>query len=232
MRSLLRKEWLLLRSQKMMFPLFVLFGVFSGVTATTGAWVSMMLPMFVVFYLSTASLTMEYKYQGDRAMSALPVHRSEMVKAKYLFIALSTLSILALEILAMGLYDILVAMLGDFPTRAWEKLGVTYDPFPLGLIILSAIPAIIWVSFNFASYFVFGYLKSRYVNVWAFMAITIGFTTYKSVTDSKSSLGPETLALFKQPLAVGLAVTAALALFGISCILSMRFFSKRDLGNA
>jgi len=205
MKGLLLKDWYVLKSYCRIFLLLVLVyaALSSAFNSSSG---------FVVFYpcvlsgmISMTLLSYEEREKWNVYAATLPVSKAQRVSCKYLMSLFLSSTVLCVTLLS---HTVTMLAKHSFDISAISGLFITLVP-------LCLLPAALLLPFIFR----LGTEKGRmmYYAVFIFFAIAI---TYLSPEKALRAIGKLTGAVI---------LAASVLVFGISWLLSIRFYQKREL---
>jgi hypothetical protein len=220
--ALLYKDWLLLRKEKSLWfilPLILVGGAASGLQPLSALFIG----LFPLFFIGSVLGTFDYRYKAEASLISLPVTKASIVLANY-----------AAGIAATGTVALLATILG----LVRLALGPEGQAFPWGFPLASLALGLTFISLNNASYFRFGYLKSRWVSILLFVIPSAGYGALWGLSGasmaaiSPGSRGPLDPAIMLRLLgklpAIAALFAASLLVCGLSILYSIRAFSRRE----
>lgn len=226
MRSVLLKEWLLMKSQKSILVMFLAFSLLGGIMAVVSADTGGLFAIIAVYYVASLSLSLEYKYSGERFMIMLSASRGDIVRGKFAFLGLISAASLVLSLIGAVIYRGIVALAGEFALAAFRSGGIVPNFFPVGSLLMGMSLALGIGAAVFCSYFLLGYRNSRWVNFFIFFFPMTGLV--KGVLGKAETL--EGFMLFAgNPVAVGTVLGVAVAVFVVAGIVSSLALRRKDL---
>jgi len=210
------KDFLLMRKQLWYFLVLMGFYTLLAVTRLTDVSVLSGITVIMGAIFPVNAFSFDYQAKWDKFAAATPAGRRGMVAGRYLFTLLILLGAAALATLLM-----LALRLAD----------LTDDPLPKLLLTVPAVAAVALLmnTFMLPLLYKFSVEKARVILMVFFalifgVAVAIGFLL-TSLAENAVPTPSETAVT----LGIAGLLAAALALFGLSYLISQRIFAKKEL---
>lgn len=178
--------------------------------------VAFFLPQSVTFLLVLAVYLLGYglisydeNYRTQNYYAFLPIRRSEYVLGKYIFSFLISLAFMAVCFLSSALGQMMEITVNEMP---WEQV---FSLYALGFII-----TFVYLAVQYPLALFLGGVKGRIAAMIFYLVI------FSFVFNSDSVMG---VLMFIQNSSLFLLVVIALALYAISCVISVNIYEKRDV---
>lgn len=205
MKGILYKDFLIIKKQIRFFIIPLIFFLISFITEK-----SLYFTYYAVAILSVLPSNIignEENWRWNKYEIILPVSREKLVTEKYLL----TLILVIPTVLFEG---IIFMIIYDFSIKAI-----------LGWISINLFCGVIIPSINLPIIMKFGYMKGRIINMIIIIAISISIALINMKSSSGESLINGSFTPMKN---VYLFAVAAAVIFIISCLLSIKLYSKRE----
>jgi len=225
----LLKEWYLIRSQKLIAASMAVFVILGAVMTTVRPDVGAALCVLAMFYLSSLSLSLEYKYSGERFLSALPIRRADLALGKFIFLLLASGVLVLAGLAVSGLYAVAVAAFAETAHGYFRSSGIAYAPFPLGALSMAAAFGLVVGSAAYTAYFFLGYRKYRLFTLIPVVVAFSGYGAWSAATGRPKALAAPVAELAGRPGAVAAIIAAALSLWALGALASGWALARRDL---
>ena len=216
MLNLIIKDVMLLRKTILLGFIYiaVMALAFSG---TTGPAMFTAAAFAVAFLLIQTPCAYDDKSRAEPMLLSLPIRRETVVRAKYASAGLYLLIAVAQYMLLYG-----VIQLSGLPLRI---SGISLES-AAGLLAV----VVLFASIFYPIFFRFGYMKTRYINVFLFAGFFAGGSALAAVLGGEAWANEVTRTLNSQPewlLGCGL-LGVMLGILLISYCFSLRFYKKRE----
>lgn len=233
MRSLILKDLLpQWKSKGMVTGLICV--VAAAYFAKSGSSVAAVLLFVPAYYAASYSSMYDYRYNQERFFLSLPVTRPEWVASRYLSILVYFAAALALSV-AFGL--------------AARAAGLPFAPPSLPLAASAFAAASFYLALSLPAYFALGYERYKWLNFIimiasavissiaqeAAKAIQANSANVAATTIANGSLAtaptvamPAAMPVEMPPVASLAAIGIGIAALALSCLVSVRLFSKRE----
>lgn len=218
--NLMMKDFLVLRHQRVAVASICILDLFAALVSSSNVATSTLVGLMALLSYSTFSFSLDLKYEADRFFASLAVKRRDMVLARYGNIAFLTIFFLAFAYLLNALLTMLHLS--------------TVQPLPVGFAAFYLVIVVAVFALYLPLYFKFGFLNSRYL---VFLIYLLPGVVVMVLIGLKGGLRPEYFAITDVwSLLVSLStvaslfiIIAAVAVFGVSSLLAVRFFERKDL---
>lgn len=213
--ALLYKDFLVLRKEKLLWLMFFM-ALIGGVISGARPNPALFLFLWPVYSVLAYSNSYDFKYMAETILASLPVPRSAIVIEKY-----------ALGLVAALISSVLAILFG-LPLTAFHLVAGSFRwGFPFVAFALCAV----FSGFSLASYFCFGYMKSRYVPILLFVlpSVVIGALEGNTASISATPAAEKImLDLLESAPAVFSILGASLAFLALCCLYSIRAYAKKE----
>lgn len=182
MTSLVLKDLMLLKGEKRTL-FIILFCIYTAFQASVYAsmWIGIQL-LFMVYFLLNYANYYDSRYKSEILLNSLPLTRKEVVGAKYL----TALSLAGILILLIAVFSSLIKigiLLSGY------KLQMPVTSFTLLEAVWYAIFMLcIYIGIYLPLYFMFGYLKSRWINVFMFAFLFSSVTVLSNIINQQGKI--------------------------------------------
>lgn len=214
---LIRRDFMVQRRQKT-FVMPIILSVVAAVILASSPSFAVGTIIMATYFLTIYVNAYDFKYNTELGYRSLPIRRSSLVISRYMAVWVFTGAALAISIAAS-----MVLNFGGWP-------GVSFQ-WTLPLVGLTVASIAFYYALFFPIYFQLGYMKSRWANYFAMIALYSVLGALQSRIADESRLPGIVLSeMLNTPLLV-ILLAIAFAVFILSMLISIKIYSNKEVGS-